>query len=705
MTNIAQTLQLAVRHHQAGRLEDARAIYEEILAAQPRQPDALNLMGVLAQQSGQLGEAKSFFQRAIASHPNAAGTHVNYGNVLRLNGELDAAEKAYRKALKLKPDAFDAHNNLGSLHETRGQLDKAEACYRKALELRPEYPEALYNLGSVTHKTGRLDEAVGAYSQALKLNPSHADAYSNLGSALQERGDLDNAEIALGHALKLNPSSAEVWFNLGNLYNARKDLDRSVAAFDRALKIKPDFAEAHRNLGGQLGRAQKFEDAERHHREAIRLAPDSPDAWNDLGLTLKGDNRTEEAEAAFQKAIELQADSAGALGNLVTLLEEGNRLDEAQRLATTGLQRCPDDPMLNMMAARLCRREGRNEEALERLEKINLDVLPQEGASRVHYELGQVLERLKRAADAWPHFVAANAELERETKSLGIGKHVYLDKLDATESQLTPELVRSWLDDPVAPTADTPVFLVGFPRSGTTLLEVALDSHPQLMTMEEKPFVVDMERLDLMGLDEIRLSNLDNTRAEELRRQYFEMANQYVPERGDATLVDKLPLRIADAPVIWRMFPEAKFILALRHPADAVLSCFMQSFQPNVAMAHFNTLEDTAKLYDRIMSLWQRYAELLPLRFHIVRYEDSVADFEGQIRKLLEFLEIPWDDTILEYRSRARRMTRINTPSYHQVTEPIYDRARYRWERYRDQLAPVMDLLKPWIETWGYKLT
>jgi len=705
MTDLSQTLQLAVQHHQAGRLGDARAIYEQILADQPDQPDALNLMGVLAQQSGELAQARGLFERAIASQPNAAGMRVNYGNVLRLSGDRDAAEKAYRKALELKPDAFDAHNNLGSLHETRGELDQAEICYRKALELQPRYPEALFNLGSVMHKTGRLDQAVETYSQAIKLNPAYADAYSNLGGALQERGDLDQAEIALGHALKLNPSSADVWFNLGNLFNTLKDLDRSAAAFDRALKIRPDFVEAHRNLGGQLARAQKFDEAERHHREAIRLAPDNADAWNDLGLTLKGDSRTDEAESAFRKAIELQADSGGALGNLVTLLEESNRMDEARQAVTMGLERCPDDPMLNMMAARLDRRDGRIEEALEKLEKIDLDALPREGASRVHYELGQVFERLKRAGDAWPHFVAANAELEHETASLGIDKQSYLDKLDATDRQLTPEVIQAWLDDPVSPTEDTPVFLVGFPRSGTTLLEVALDSHPQLVTMEEKPFVVDMERLDLMDLDAIQLSSLDSTRTGELRRQYFEMVDRYVPERGDATLVDKLPLRIADAPVIWRMFPEAKFILALRHPADAVLSCFMQSFQPNIAMAHFNTLEDAANLYDRIMSLWQRYTELLPLRFHAVRYEDNVADFEGEIRKLLEFLDLPWDDAILEYRDRAKRMTRINTPSYHQVTEPIYDRARYRWERYRTQLDPVMDQLKPWIQAWGYDQT
>jgi Sulfotransferase family len=155
--------------------------------------------------------------------------------------------------------------------------------------------------------------------------------------------------------------------------------------------------------------------------------------------------------------------------------------------------------------------------------------------------------------------------------------------------------------------------------------------------------------------------------------------------------------------LIWRVFPDAKFILAVRHPCDVCLSCFMQNFALNQAMATFYSLESTAALYAKVMGLWQQYVQKLPIRYHRIRYEDLVSNFEHETRRLLDFLEVGWDDAVLQHTEHARKRGTISTPSYHQVTQPIYQHAKYRWKRYAKQLESVMETLQPYIEYFGYE--
>ncbi len=187
-----------------------------------------------------------------------------------------------------------------------------------------------------------------------------------------------------------------------------------------------------------------------------------------------------------------------------------------------------------------------------------------------------------------------------------------------------------------------------------------------------------------------------------LRGQYLRSVERHIHRRPGTTLVDKLPLNICHIPLIVRLFPNSPIILALRHPCDVVLSNFMQNYELNDAMANFLTIEGAARFYNQVMGYWLKCVELLPLSFHSVKYEDLVADFEGEVRSLLQFLDVDWDDTVLDYRTHAQQRGRIHTPSYAQVTEPIYQRAKFRWTRYEDNLKPVLRDLKPFIKAFGY---
>jgi len=254
------------------------------------------------------------------------------------------------------------------------------------------------------------------------------------------------------------------------------------------------------------------------------------------------------------------------------------------------------------------------------------------------------------------------------------------------------------------PACASPAFLVGFPRSGTTLLNQVLDTHSAIQTLEEKPpasKIMDAVRSMPRGYPHA-LPDFDALDVAYLREAYFRSAVEHGATDPSKLVVDKFPLHITMVDLLHRVFPEARFLFALRHPCDVVLSCFMQNFRLNEAMASLCTLADAVALYTRTMDLWELYRTQLPLTVHTIRYEDVVDDFEGQVRTLCDFLGVPWEDSLRQFSARALDRGRINTPSYAQVSKPIYREARFRWERYREHLEPYLPTLQPYIERFGY---
>jgi hypothetical protein len=216
--------------------------------------------------------------------------------------------------------------------------------------------------------------------------------------------------------------------------------------------------------------------------------------------------------------------------------------------------------------------------------------------------------------------------------------------------------------------------------------------------------MVESMRTHMGGLATVDLlTDLDDKQIVELREVYFEELNSHVePDGSHKLVIDKLPLNIIDAGLIHRVFPGSKFILALRHPYDCVLSCFMQNFQLNDAMANFLTLQQSASLYDAVMSLWVHYNNALDLDAGVLRYEDIVQDLQGAAEPLLNFLGLAWHDHLLDFQQTALSRETITTPSYNQVTQSLYTQAIGRWKNYQDQIKGIVPLLEPWAKSFGY---
>jgi predicted O-linked N-acetylglucosamine transferase (SPINDLY family) len=361
---IPEALQIAVQHHQAGRLAEAEALYRQILVARPNHPDALHLLGVIAHQGGRHALAVDWIRQSIAINPDCAVAHSNLGNALLAQGQLDEAVGVYRRLLQNAPDFPEAHNNLGAALRKMGLLDDAIASFRRAIQLKPNYPEAFNNLGNALRERGQLDDAIAAYRHALSLKPRYSDACNNLGNALRERGWLDEAIAACRQALLLTPANPGTHNNLGNALKDLGQFEEAIAAYRRALELRPDYPEAHNNLGNALKERGLFDQAIAACRAAIRLKPDFSEAHNNLGNALRDMGKPEEAIASYRRALELNPRSSEVHNNLGVALKDQGRFDEAIAAYRRALDLKPDSPDAHNNLANGLRDQGRLDDAI-----------------------------------------------------------------------------------------------------------------------------------------------------------------------------------------------------------------------------------------------------------------------------------------------------------------------------------------------------
>jgi len=338
---IDQAHELALQHHQAGRLAEAEALYRQILAVQPQHADALHNLGIIARQVGRSDVAVDLIRQSILSNPAVAEAHHNLGNVLKDEGRTGEAVAAYRRALELKPDYAEAHNNLGDALRSEGRFAEAFAACRRALQLRPDFAEAHNNLGNALKELGRFAEAMPAYRQAIQLKRDFPEAQVNLGNALVDRGHFDEAITVYRRALELKPGCADLHLKIGNALSGQGCFEEAIAAYRQAVQIKPDYAEAHNNLGAALKERGRLNEALTAYGMAIQLKPDYADAHNNLGSAYWDQHHLDEAVAAYRHAVQLRPDFAEGHYNLSnTLLIQGH-LHEAVAASRRAIQVSP----------------------------------------------------------------------------------------------------------------------------------------------------------------------------------------------------------------------------------------------------------------------------------------------------------------------------------------------------------------------------
>jgi len=620
------------------------------------QPPASLVPALALYRRGDLAGARAAAEAALAAEPNNVELAAFAGLAAAQAGDPAAALPHFRRVLSVAPDDVSAQLNLASALLATGRIDEAGAVCAAG----GEDPRLLRIAAYVHQQQGRLAEAAGAYERAIATNPGDWESLNNLG----------NVRVAMGEA------------------------DAAADAFRRAIALKPDRVEMVINLSDALGQAGRVEERQTMMRAAARISPDHVRVQMELGFAEVAVRDFDAAEQAFRAAIRLEPANIAPYLELAILLENLNRLDDLAALVGQA-EANVGGPETNFIRAWALRRQGRFEEALKLVEAVPPSIDPMRRAEL----LAEIADRLGQTKRAFAAYTAMN-EAAVAAKPPPPGP-TYREAVAADAALLTPEWVSSWTKVELDTEPPPPVFILGFPRSGTTLLDTLLMNLPRLHVLEELPPVSEVQ---FMLGGHARLPGLTSEEAKALRHRYFEALDLVSPPAPGQIVVDKYPLHMARIAIIHRIFPDAKIVLVERHPCDAVLSCFMANFELSRAMRSFTDLEEAAALYDTMFDAWTRAESLLPLDVHRIRYERMVEDLEGEMRALLAYLGLPWDQEVLDNRASAARRAHIVTASYAQVTEPIYQRSAGRWTRYRAQMAPVLPILAPWAERLGYSM-
>ena len=637
------------RLHQAGDLEGAAARYEALLERAPDHPDALHLLGVTRYQEGDFAEAESLIRRAIERNPGAASYRSNLGNALKSAGRPREAETAYREALEIDPRFVDALRNLGIVLSGMGRHSEALEILDRALVHHPGHFAILLARGNALRMLGKPAEAVAAYDAALAAEPGHAEALCGKACALRDRGEYEDALSVFKEALRRNPRYADAFNNLGNLFKDMGKIDDAVAAYARAVRLRPDYVLAHVNLGNIRNDQGRVEEAIAAYREARRLAPGLP--W---------------AAAGEAKALMKRGDFEAALALIRPAVEaDGDNYDVA------------------IAYAQLARRFGHHSEAIGLLERI-LAGNPADIDQRrqLHFSLAALLDRAGRFDEAFDHCRRANrlrpprfdpARHEQAVTSL-------IHHFDAGYEARLPRAVNR---------SETPVFIVGMPRSGTSLVEQILASHPRAHGAGELPDIPKIAR-DLSGNlgggppYPACLSRMSSRNMDAAAQHYLARLRRLAPEARRVT--DKMPQNFFHLGLLSLMFPGCRIVHCVRNPADTALSIYFQNFSGGLAYAF--DLENIAAYYVQYRRLMAHWRAVLPIPVLDVRYEDLVARQEAVSREMIAFLGLDWDDRCLEFH-RTRRD--VSTASVQQVREPIYRGSVERWRRYEKHLGPLLD--------------
>lgn len=711
----------ALVKHQAGQLEVAAQLYQEVLSQDQKHADALHLLGVIAHQRGDSAQAIRLIQRAIGMSPSVAAYHANLAEAYRALGQLDRASGCCRTALRLDPQFAEAANNLGLILLHQGKIAEARGQFETCLRLDPSNALACNNLANCWRLLEDLPQAVALFRQALAIDPKLAVAHTNLGQLLMEQGDHEQAEVHCREAVLLNPDAPENHSNLGNVARARGRLIEARACYAEALRLNPDLALTHRNMGqaleeegklneavlwyrqavdldpssalaqkflaGVLEEQENFAEAAVHYEQAVELEPDVAETHNGLGWVLHELGHFPKAVQHYQIALRLKADFPAAQCNLAYAFEELGQFAEAERMFREAIERHPTNTGPHAQLA--CMLRGRLPEAdRERIVRLlaNADLRDQERMS-LHFALAYVEDGRGAYEQAAAHLAKANSLAltihERRGQQYDPGQHVRF--VDALLADFTPaffERTAGWGLD-----TERPVFIVGLPRSGTTLTEQFLAGHSRVFGAGELRLARDdfNSLAGTLPAESGTFEPLGRLDRESVRR----VAERHLRELTalDAAadrLVDKMPDNYLHLGLLAMLFPRAKFIHCRRDLRDVAASCWLTNFRHIRWANNFDHLATRFEEHERVMAHWRR---VLPVQMLEVHYEETVADVENVVRRLLDWCNLEWDPACLAFHEGKRP---IRTASITQVRQPLYRRSVGRWKHYEQALEPLL---------------
>lgn len=630
---------------QQGRYLELEQAASRLVGEHPSSGIGWNLLGVAQWQLGK--DAMAALEKAAALLPEDPETHSNLGNALRRRGLFAEAVASHRRALALRPGNAAYHNNLGAALFDLGEHEAAIASYGEALKLQPNFALASVNLGHALRGQGLAEQAVDCYRRALAINPDLAEAHNDLGNALLESGQ---------------PVQA-------------------VASYERAIALRPDLAGAHSNLGSALRDLGHLDMAIDSYQRALALRPNSAELLNNLSIAFRLSHRHQEAEASAREAHLISPTLAAPLVSLSKLKADLGEFAQAEELLGRALALDPDSSEACSALPKLRKMTSNDASWLANARAMSSRPRPARELAHLHFAMGKYYDDIREYTEAFDHYRRGN-ELKRSCSS----------RYDAEQharlvSQIIERCNGQWLGAQAAGgiTTSRAVLIIGMPRSGTSLVEQILASHPEIFGAGELTF-----------WSQALVRWLSDTPAASDQPQLRDLAERYLTLLSDRCsaarcVIDKMPANYLGLGLIHAALPNARIIHVQRHPIDTCLSIYFQDFES--AYPYANDLRDLAHHYTQYVRLMSHWRSVLPAGTLMeISYEQLVTDQESWTRELLDYLGVDWDPACLEFQRTQRP---VITASNWQVRQKLGPSSIARWHNYRDHIGPLLRLTAP----------
>ncbi len=651
----------------------------------------MNAAALLQQASeferrGRLAEAIAGCQRILAREPSNVDTLVLLGQAHLRGGNVAAAGQALRRAVTLNPRHAAGQTLLGITLSSRGQSLEALACFDRALQADPASAMALIYRADALATLGRNEEAVAAFDRALALDPQNIALWNNRALVLEALGRESEAAQSYRRALALQPDVPELHFSLANALNRLKSHAEAVGHYRQAIARRPDLPRAHANLGNSLFELGRWEEALPNLQQAVRLDPNDAKLHDGVGMTLRRLQRDQESLASFDRALTLAPDDPEIIAHKAAGLLSLGRLDEARHLIERAIALDPGNAEFYATLSGM-KRFTADDPAIPTMEALLQDMQAQPSEQRMSllFALAKIYDDIGAPERAFPCLVEANAIRRRQ---FDYDESAAVASLDVLAEVFTPQLMREKAGQ--GDLSERPIFILGMPRSGTTLVEQILSSHPDVFGAgEQKAFgeaIASLVRPGQPGYP-MMVPTMTADRWQALGAAYLSRMAKMVPDQRRFT--DKLPGNFYYIGLIHLALPNARIVHVQRNPIDTCLSMFSIRFnEPMEYTYDLGELGRYYRAYGRLMDHWRR---VLPEGAMLdVQYEDVVDDIESQARRMLDFCGLPWDDACLAFHENKRP---VLTSSVYQVRQPLYRSSLGRWKAYADQLGPLLEAL------------
>jgi len=703
--NIGKILE---RRHQ---LREAGESYQKAIINGKGNPHYTINRAAVLDAMGEHAEAESLYRGVVKQYPGFPPAHNNLALLLMKQGALDEAKEQFDVVLKAEPNNPEVHNNLGSLMLEREEFDRAESCFKKARALDPQNSNALTNLGLLYDQSGRDDESRDCYQLAMELDPDNPNLQVNLGLQLHQLGEHDSAVEHLERALQLNPNHVEALSCLGEILLEQWRVDKAAELIEKAMQLGGEDYSAGCAIALLREAQSRLADAESAWRRVIEIDPSRDRGAIGLAKLLITQDRSEEARQVYQQAQTGGLVSVNFYLSWSRFEEHAHNLEEASRIATMAADSSPGSLPVTIFRSTLARRNKDFQAAIEILDEMKLEGLRSNRLKADFlFEKGTVLDKLGQFSEAFAAFDSANSYKNRYTgveyekaedeRQYAVLAEVFTEDYCRQFAALAAELPETDI---------TPVFIVGFPRSGTTLLEQILGAHGEMEPAGELPYILDLahgECSQQLGsslpypeclIDQER--SLTTADLLQLRETYLtRMKRHRVTQEGVRWVVDKMPHNALFIGLIALLFPKSPIIHISRHPLDSCLSAYFSNFTGH---RYTSSLESTATHYQHMMDCIEHFRSVLTMRFIDIRYQDLVDDQASVVGRLLDFIGAEWDESCMQHHKKSRL---VQTVSYEQVTQEVYRTSLARYLGYWDSVQNCIPIIQPSLDRFDYPL-